>query len=171
MLCFWYNSTVSCCPAIPHRIFSILPTREWDNGRTCHELAQLSWVLRSGATIRSTIWAQFNNSLLLFTPLYPKRQIHTLLLSCLLFTGADPSLGLSSYMILPDQRRALPLHTYSGTKHPVVWFSETTNTQFRVCLLGNLSALLSAQYTFQPDKMSGHIARNKTALTEIILSS
>lgn len=29
-----------------------------------------------------------------------------------------------------------------------------------------LLVLLSTQHTFEPDKMSGHIARNKTELTE-----
>lgn len=163
------NSTVSCCPAIPCKIFSILPTGEWDNWKACRELTQLFWALRIGASVRSTIWAQFNNSLLLFTPPYPKWQIHTLLLSCLLFAGTDPSQGPSSYIIPPNQQTDLPLHTYSETKHPVMGFSEKKqiyNSDFV-----HLVILLSTQYTFQPDKMWGHIARNKTELMEIILSS
>lgn len=150
----------------PLQIFFILSSREWDNWRACQVLAQLSWVLRSEASIRSTIRAQF--IVTFHTTISKTANSHPPLI--LFVIHLDWSQPRSFQLYNPPRPTNRSPFAYLF-RNQTPRFSETTNIQFRVCLLGNLSALLSTKYTFQPDKMPGHTARNKTELTEIILSS
>lgn len=115
-----------------------------------------------------TIWAQFNNLLLLFTPLMANSHPPPTLLGIHWARSQPRSFQLYNS---PTPTNRPPFVYLFRAQDLIVRFSDTTNTQLRLHLLGNLSALLSAEYTFQPAKMSGHIARNKTELMEIIPSS